>query len=67
MALLPGTQEDHRYQLCRDEYCDRFPCRVYHEGYRNGYEDGYAAGFGAGYAAGFGEGIASCPSPHGGE
>ncbi len=58
MALLPGTQEEHRYQLCRDEYCDRFPCRIYKEGYRNGYEDG----FGAGYAAGFGDGMAACPA-----
>ena len=67
MALLPGTQEEHRYQLCKDEYCDRFPCRVYREGYRNGYQDGYQAGTAAGYAAGFGDGMAACPGPHGGE
>ena len=67
MGLTTGSETEHRYQLCRDEYCDRFPCRVYREGYRNGYEDGYAAGFGAGYSAGFGDGMAACPGPHGGE
>jgi flagellar biosynthesis/type III secretory pathway protein FliH len=63
MGLTAGIQEEHRYQLCRDEYCDRFPCRIYREGYRNGYEDGY----GEGYGAGFSEGLAACPGPHGGE
>jgi hypothetical protein len=67
MGFTAGTQEEHRYQLCRDEYCDRFPCRIYREGYRNGYEDGRGAGYAAGYAAGFSEGMASCPGPHGGE
>lgn len=67
MGLLASTAEEHRYQLCKDEYCERFPCRVYKEGYRNGYEDGYGAGYGAGYSAGFAEGMASCPGPHGGE
>jgi hypothetical protein len=66
MALAAGTQEEHRYQLCRDEYCDRFPCRIYREGYRNGREDGYGEGYTAGYASGFSEGLASCPGPHGG-
>ena len=33
MGFTAGTQEEHRYQLCRDEYCDRFPCRIYREGY----------------------------------
>jgi hypothetical protein len=66
MGLKSSTEQEHRYQLCDDEYCDRFPCRVYKEGYRNGYEDGYAAGYGAGYGAGFSDGLASCPGPHGG-
>jgi flagellar biosynthesis/type III secretory pathway protein FliH len=73
MGLKPSTDQEHRYQLCGDEYCDRFPCRVYKEGqrdgyddgYRKGYDDGYAAGFGAGYSEGFGDGLASCPGPHG--
>ena len=67
MGLRPSTEQEHRYQLCTDEYCERFPCRVYKEGYRNGYDDGFAAGFGAGYAEGFGDGLASCPGPHGGD
>ena len=33
MGLLAGTSSEHRYQRCDDEYCDRFPCRVYREGY----------------------------------
>jgi hypothetical protein len=33
MAFLPGPREEHRYQTCQDEYCERFPCRVYREGY----------------------------------
>jgi hypothetical protein len=66
MALAAGTDAEHRYQFCRDEYCDRFPCRIYREGYRNGHADGQAAGYTAGYADGFSEGLASCPGPHGG-
>jgi flagellar biosynthesis/type III secretory pathway protein FliH len=67
MALAAAAGTEHRYQLCKDEYCDRFPCRVYKEGYQNGYEGGYGAGVAAGYASGFEDGIASCPGPHGGE
>jgi flagellar biosynthesis/type III secretory pathway protein FliH len=66
MGFTAGIQEEHRYQLCRDEDCDRFPCRIYREGYRNGHEDGYAEGCAAGYASGFAEGLASCPGPHSG-
>ena len=36
MALLAGTGTEHRYQTCDDECCDRFPCRVYKEGYEAG-------------------------------
>ena len=57
--MQTATGTEHRYQLCDDEYCDRFPCRVYKEGYRNGYDDGYSAGQAAGYAAGFSAGVAS--------
>ena len=67
MGVLPGTRQEHRYQACDDEDCERYICRIYKEGYRNGYEDGYADGFGAGYSSGFSEGLASCPGPHGGE
>lgn len=65
MGLKNGSDDEHRYQLCKDEYCERFPCRVYKEGYRNGFEDGFAEGYGAGYGAGFSDGLASCPGPHG--
>ena len=65
MAPLPGARQEHRYQLCRDDDCDRFPCRVYKEGWRDGWPYGYEAGNAAGYAAGFNAGLASCPGPHG--
>ena len=58
---LRRAQEKHRYQLCDDEYCELFPCRVYKEGYRNGYEDGYGDGTAQGFADGFAE--ASRPAP----
>jgi flagellar biosynthesis/type III secretory pathway protein FliH len=70
MAVQAGTREEHRYQLCRDEYCDRFPCRLYKEGFRNGREEGFRNGYDEGYAdgygAGFSAGLASCPGPHSG-
>ena len=68
MGVRAGTSTEHRYQLCRDEYCQRFPCRVYKEGYRNGYDEGHRHGFDEGFAAGYGEGFpdgqAACPLPH---
>ena len=58
MALLPGTREQHRYQTCDDEYCDRFPCRVYREGYADGHGAGHVAGVAEGYAEGYAAGYA---------
>jgi hypothetical protein len=81
MALPAGDRQEHRYQLCNDKYCDRFPCRVYKEGFENGrlrgydegypdgyvkgYDEGYRKGYDDGYGAGFQAGLASCPGPHG--
>ncbi len=56
MALLAGSAGEHRYQACDDEWCDRFPCRVYREGYEDGYGAGSAAGYAAGRADGYAEG-----------
>jgi flagellar biosynthesis/type III secretory pathway protein FliH len=56
MGLLPGTREEHRYATCQDEYCDRFACRVYREGYEAGYSAGAAAGYSAGCADGYADG-----------
>ena len=66
MGVLNGQQQ-HRYQTCRDEDCERFPCRVYtegrergyREGYDRGWDKGYAQGYAEGYAAGFAAGVAS--------
>ena len=62
MALLAGTSGEHRYATCDDEWCDRFPCRVYREGYANGraagFASGYAEGHADGYAEGYGDGAA---------
>ena len=76
MGLKNGSGDEHRYQLCKDEYCERFPCRLYKEGHRNGFEEGYQKGYEEGYANGyeagykwgyddgFPDGIAACPRPH---
>jgi hypothetical protein len=74
MGVRQGTGTGHRYQLCRDEFCENYICRVYKEGHRDGHDEGrvlgynkgYADGYGAGYAAGFPDGLAACPGPHGG-
>lgn len=58
MALLPGTQEKHRYQTCRDEYCELPYCRIYREGYEAGHAAGYGAGYAVGHAEGYSEGYA---------
>ena len=51
-------QHDHR--TCRDQECERYACRIWHEAWR----EAYAEGRDEGYEAGFIEGIASCPRPH---
>lgn len=43
----------HDYETCRDQDCERFPCRVYREGLDRGRDEGHAAG----YADGYGEGL----------
>ena len=57
-----APKPEHRYQTCDDERCDRFPCRVYREGYEAGHAagtaSGYAAGRADGYAEGYGDGQA---------
>ena len=62
------ARPQHDYRTCRDEYCDKFPCRVFAEGRREGYaeghRDGFDKGFTDGYAEGFGDGMAACPLPH---
>jgi len=56
MGVLNG---EHRYETCRDEGCERFPCRVFAEGYRAGYGAGHAAGMAEGEAIGYAEGHAA--------
>lgn len=58
MGVLSDPRTQHRYQTCGDEDCERFACRVYAEGYRNGYGAGHAAGVAEGHAAGYSEGHA---------
>ena len=67
---------DHRYQVCRDEFCERYICRVYKEGQRDGFDDGRRRGHDEGFADGYGagrrdgerdgyaEGVANCPRSH---
>jgi hypothetical protein len=56
MALAAGTGTEHRYQACTDEYCDRFPCRVYREGHAAGHAAGFADGYTEGRSDGYTEG-----------
>ena len=56
MGFATGTQSEHRYQSCDDEWCDRFPCRVYREGYAAGHAAGFASGYAEGRADGYSEG-----------
>lgn len=56
MGSPASTSQEHRYQRCPDEDCDRFPCRVYREGYQAGYADGYDAGYSSGFAEGYASG-----------
>jgi hypothetical protein len=56
LKMLTDERTQHRYQTCRDGSCERFPCRVYKEGYSHGYDNGYCAGYGAGEAAGYDRG-----------
>ena len=58
MGFTAGTQAEHRYQTCDDEWCDRFPCRVYREGYAAGHAAGFASGYAEGRADGYAEGYA---------
>jgi hypothetical protein len=60
MGLITAEGQKHRYQLCRDEYCELPYCRIYKEGHRNGYEDGYVDGVASGYEAGYAAGASSC-------
>ncbi|MGO9078884.1 MAG: hypothetical protein ACLQDY_07540 [Streptosporangiaceae bacterium] len=56
--MPPGRDDHPHYCECNDPDCDRFPCRVYREGYEAGYAAGHAAGHATGYAEGYTEGHA---------
>ena len=48
-VLTNGRTQEHRYQTCRDESCERFACRVWREGYGAGHGAGKAEGHAEGY------------------
>lgn len=48
--------DDHDYRTCTDDDCDRYPCRIYKEGWWNGWEVGRMVGFGEGHAVGYDKG-----------
>jgi hypothetical protein len=58
MGGVTGASQ-HHYRTCRDELCERFPCRVYAEGYRYGHDDGEAEGHAKGHAEGYDKGHAA--------
>jgi hypothetical protein len=49
------SRPSHDYERCRDEHCQRYPCRAYRDGHEAGYFEGEAKGFAAGYAAASGD------------
>lgn len=51
-----ATSTEHDYRTCADEWCTRFPCRIYKEGFRDGHAAGFAAGYADGHADGYSEG-----------
>jgi flagellar biosynthesis/type III secretory pathway protein FliH len=65
MGLLTGNAAEHRYEQCGDDYCQRFACRVYKQGYSDGWRDGHLAGYAEGYTEGFSEGYAEGASDAG--
>jgi hypothetical protein len=58
MGMLTDERTQHRYQTCRDEDCQRYACRIYREGFRDGYGAGHGAGYAEGHATGYEEGHA---------
>lgn len=59
MGVLSNVRTEHRYQMCQDELCQRYACRVYKEGFRNGKAEGEAIGEARGHAAGYSEGYSA--------
>jgi hypothetical protein len=53
MGVRLDIGTEHRYQSCGDDLCDRFPCRVYREGYEAGNGAGFATGYSTGHADGY--------------
>jgi hypothetical protein len=56
LASLTRNRDHPLAEDCGDLDCPRFPCRMYHNGYRAGYRKGYADGYADGYARGYAEG-----------
>jgi flagellar biosynthesis/type III secretory pathway protein FliH len=56
MGVLTDARQQHDYRRCRDEDCQRYACRIWREGIREGYQRGAAAGYAQGHAAGYAEG-----------
>jgi hypothetical protein len=63
-AVNGGRAPEHLAETCQDDYCPRFPCRLWkraHQaGYDKGRQEGYDEGHAAGYSAGYAAGAASC-------
>lgn len=53
-------QHDHR--ACRDQDCEKYACRIWHEAWAEAFREGRDEG----YETGFTDGIASCPRNHSG-
>jgi hypothetical protein len=51
----------HDYHACRDQDCEKYACRIWHEAWAEAFREGRDEG----YEIGFIDGQASCPLPHG--
>jgi hypothetical protein len=60
LGVLTDERTQHRYQTCRDESCERFACRIWREGVREGYQRGAAGGDAQAHTEGYAAGAASC-------
>lgn len=54
--MATATSQQHDYRFCVDEFCDRFPCRIYKQGWHDGHEQGEATGMAKGLAQGYAQG-----------
>lgn len=57
---VTGTPSgQHLAERCRDDWCNRLPCRMFKAGYERGFEGGKGAGYASGYSDGYSAGYSA--------